>query len=356
MNIDIFSQDNMVKKCTLQGARFLFVLLVFFSHCSSPYILSPFDFGGECGVSFFFILSGFVLSYGYGPSVSRGEFKTGKYFRRHLLKLYPLHLMLFAVMLFLDWRVGYHYDWSQIITTLLLVQSWIPSNHTLYNINPVSWFLCDTFFFYLIFKHLYSFIIKTKLSNLIKLIVGFAVIYVVIAWQVPNNMINCTLYANPILRSFDFAIGIIAYRYYKTTGLSWHKYSSYNYASLTIFIGLSLLVYSIYQLLDGNGVRCVALFWSFMPIFIIYLAAIDNTRNIVARIFSSRLMLWLGNISFEFFMVHLIIMRLLRHIIKTGETLLTDYIFFGIALCASIVAAWILHRWFTSLLLRRKNI
>ncbi|WP_374211133.1 acyltransferase family protein [Hoylesella buccalis] len=87
MNINIFAQDNIGKKSTLQGARFLFVLLIFLSHCSSPYITSPFDFGGECGVSFFFILSGFVLSLGYGPRVSRGEFRTRQFFWRHFMKL-----------------------------------------------------------------------------------------------------------------------------------------------------------------------------------------------------------------------------------------------------------------------------
>ena len=46
---------------TLQSYRFIFVLMVFFSHFSWNDV-AAFDFGGECGVSFFFILSGFVLS------------------------------------------------------------------------------------------------------------------------------------------------------------------------------------------------------------------------------------------------------------------------------------------------------
>lgn len=41
MNINIFAQDNIGKKSTLQGARFLFVLLIFLSHCSSPYFIAP---------------------------------------------------------------------------------------------------------------------------------------------------------------------------------------------------------------------------------------------------------------------------------------------------------------------------
>ena len=51
---------------TLQSLRFIFIMLVVLSH----YIGSSFDFGGECGVSFFFMLSGFVLSLAYSERIS----------------------------------------------------------------------------------------------------------------------------------------------------------------------------------------------------------------------------------------------------------------------------------------------
>lgn len=70
MNTNLFIEDNIGRKRTLQGVRFLFVLLIYISHCTSPNITTQFDFGGELGVSFFFILSGFVLSWGYGPRLS----------------------------------------------------------------------------------------------------------------------------------------------------------------------------------------------------------------------------------------------------------------------------------------------
>lgn len=44
-------------------------MLVVMSHI----IGKAFDFGGECGVSFFFVLSGFVLSYAYGEKVRDGS-------------------------------------------------------------------------------------------------------------------------------------------------------------------------------------------------------------------------------------------------------------------------------------------
>ena len=103
-----------------------------------PLAHSPFDFGGEGGVAFFFVLSGFVLSYGYGPRVSRGEFKGKRFFWKHFWHLYPLHLLFFSATVALDYRLGVTYDALQIVTSLLLVQTWIPSDHTLFVANGVS--------------------------------------------------------------------------------------------------------------------------------------------------------------------------------------------------------------------------
>ena len=61
----------------LQSLRFIFILLVFMSHITWASI--SFDFGGECGVSFFFILSGFVLSVGYGTRIENGEFRNRQF-------------------------------------------------------------------------------------------------------------------------------------------------------------------------------------------------------------------------------------------------------------------------------------
>lgn len=345
----MFSHDNTGKISTLQGARFLFALLIFLSHCPLPHTTQPFDFGGELGVSFFFILCGFVMSWGYGPRVTRGEFNVRKFFCRHFCKLYPLHLLLFAFSLVLDWRIGHHYDWAQILTTMVLVQSWIPSNHTLYSVNGVSWFLCDILFFYLIFKYLYSYLIQLKAGRLLWQVIIFVAIYLAVAWQVPHDQVNCTLYANPLLRTFDFALGIIAYKFYKISDVSRLKLLEKKpYIMLIGSVLTGVLVYGIYQMLHGNGIRCAALFWPVVPVFVVCLVAMDDTKDMMVRLFLSRPMRWLGSISFEFFMVHCIVMRITQHFWNMGESVGGDYFFFISTLGVSIFAAWILHRCFVN--------
>lgn len=346
MNNAIFRKDNTNRIRTLQGARFLFVVFIYMSHCVTANIANPFDFGGEFGVSFFFILSGFVLSWGYGPRVSSGEFSTKQFFWRHFWRLYPLHVLLYIIVLVLDWRIGYTYDWIQMLTSLMLVQSWIPWNHTLYTVNAVSWFLCDTLFFYVIFKSLYTYLMSVDGRKVWRTFAIFAVVYLIVASQLPHGIINCTIYANPLLRAVDFALGIMAYRIYKTKCQESRLYTSLLNIPLVVYALTGAVIYVVYQSLDGNGCRCAALFWPFMPLFVIKLVAANDTKDIIARWFASRPMMWLGGISFEVFMVHPLAMRLTQHFMQTERTLLHDYIYFGVALVVAVLMAWLLHNGF----------
>lgn len=343
MNQDILQQDNTDRIRTIQGARFLFVVFIYISHCVTPNTTQPFDFGGEFGVSFFFVLSGFVLSWGYGPRISRGEFRPMQFFRRHFWHLYPLHLLLFAIVLTLDLRIGHHYDLWQIVTSLLLVQSWIPWNHTLYTVNAVSWFLCDVIFFYAIFKWLYGVIMRWQGHKWLSVV--FVVAYCLVAWNVPKDMVNCTLYANPLLRTVDFSLGIAAYRLYKTGRLGSHWLGKAP-VQLPVWVLAFLLLYGVYQGFNGNGVRCAALFWPFMPLFIVSLVSVDARRDPVARLLASRPAMWLGGISFEFFMVHLLAMRLTQHFIDVEGTPGGDMQYFCVSFVVAIALAWLLHNWF----------
>lgn len=74
MNDLTLKKDNTNRIRTLQGARFLFVAFIYLSHCVTPNVSTPFDFGGDIGVSFFFILSGFVMSWDMGRVLAGASF------------------------------------------------------------------------------------------------------------------------------------------------------------------------------------------------------------------------------------------------------------------------------------------
>lgn len=55
--------------------------------------------GGNLSVTFFFIVSGFLLSYSYGDRIVNGAVTSDKFFIKRVAKVYPLHLIGFVLSL-----------------------------------------------------------------------------------------------------------------------------------------------------------------------------------------------------------------------------------------------------------------
>ena len=95
----------------LIGLRFLAAFAVFVAHVPGSW--QDYDFGkapvGAAGVSFFFVLSGFILAYVYVPrlkaSVS-GKFPVKEFYFRRVARIWPLHLatLLISLLVVLGWK------------------------------------------------------------------------------------------------------------------------------------------------------------------------------------------------------------------------------------------------------------
>ena len=308
---------------TLQSLRFVFVMLVVASHV----VGGQFDFGGDCGVAFFFMLSGFVLSVGYAEKIHQGLFRQREFCLRQLLKFYPLHLATFLLMTLLDARLGMVSEWYKQVLCLLLVQSWIPDESFFFVANGPSWFLADMVFFYLVFRLLFRWLTSLPLRWLVLAACALAVAYLLLAFCLPLRMVNSVLYVHPLLRVLDFALGILLYRVYRwRLGRRHHACDSTTvplksdfviapkisplggtWAEL-LMVGLVGLAFLAYQWLPA-GLRCVALFWMVLPWLILFFAEADRHPGKLSRFLQRPVMLWLGGLSFEVYLLHLPLLR-----------------------------------------------
>lgn len=80
---------------TLTSLRILFALMVFGAHC---YVLDPsfdthFFKEGFVGVSFFFILSGFIIAYNYEEKLLEKITTKRTFWVARIARIYPLHLL-----------------------------------------------------------------------------------------------------------------------------------------------------------------------------------------------------------------------------------------------------------------------
>jgi peptidoglycan/LPS O-acetylase OafA/YrhL len=167
----------------LTSLRFFAALHVVFFHFLAFKILTSRGWFGQIssigyvGVSFFFVLSGFILVYTYeGRDISARAF-----WRARFARIYPalaFSLLLTGPFFFyaaLKLNVPF-FAWSsahlKLVTflVLFLLQAWVPFAALAW--NPVAWSLSDEAFFYLLFPFLKKRVLNMGVSGLLSL--GFA--------------------------------------------------------------------------------------------------------------------------------------------------------------------------------------
>ncbi len=328
----------------------LFILLVVFSHIFGK----AFDFGGECGVSFFFMLSGFILSYAYGQRVAEGTFRTLSFIKKQLTRFYPLHLLTFLVMVVLDARIGVHFEWYRLLPNVLLLQSWIPDDSFFFVANGLSWFLCDLLFFYAVFAVAFRLLTRLSLHRLAVLTMAVLAVYMMLAFTIPLSKVNAVLYASPATRLIDFCIGILCFRLYAS---QWGQRFSLRLQSLspsvmtlveTVLIAVVVLSFFVYENMTLR-LRCAALFWLYLPMFLFVYVKADKLKGAVTAVLHHPLMQWLGGISFELYLTHWIVLRLFWSVLLAkgyGEETRTTLPIVIATLFITVAVAWLTKRLF----------
>lgn len=114
-------------------------------------------------VSFFMILSGFILAW-ITDNPSAINFRT--FLVKRVLRVWPVHVVALTLVLAVVWRL----DWAAPLN-VFLVHAWVPNLDSYYSLNAPSWTLCTELVLYLLFPTLIARL--TRISSG-KLIAGLA--------------------------------------------------------------------------------------------------------------------------------------------------------------------------------------
>ena len=143
----------------LTGLRcFAAINLVFF-HFSNPKWfgpLAPVVNAGFVSVSYFILLSGFVLAYNYSDRARAGELDKKRFWIARFTRIYPIYLL----SLLLSWQnlpqeYGAHTHamfWTGMALSPVLLQGWIPATATF--LNTPAWTLSAEAAYYILFPFL----------------------------------------------------------------------------------------------------------------------------------------------------------------------------------------------------------
>ena len=295
---------------TLQSLRFVFMMMIFMSHFAYRDICA-FDAGGDCGVSFFFLLSGFVCSLGYGQRIREGKFSYGKFLLKRLKKLYPLHLL--CLLFFIV--VGHTSIDAKVLLNIFLLQSWIPDADWYFSCNSVSWFLSSLMFCYIVFPYAYR-----HMSKYLTLVILMA--YAVVYWLTPYDRINAVLYVFPAVRFVDFYLGMVLSQLYERKNAVLFP----KWVELLLIIIL-LLTLVIYPFVDAKF-RNAPLYWAvLMPLLIVF----AQEKGWASRFLKSDFMQFLGSLTMSLFITHQMLIGILLRRLPEMHAMLM------LALCLFII-------------------
>jgi peptidoglycan/LPS O-acetylase OafA/YrhL len=143
----------------LTGLRCFAALNIVFFHFSNPQwfgFLAPVVNAGFISVSYFILLSGFVLGYNYNDRARKGELDLKRFWEARFTRIYPIYflsLLLSVNQLPTEYKTHTHpMFWVGVVLTPLLLQGWIPQIATF--MNTPAWTMSAEAFYYIIFPWL----------------------------------------------------------------------------------------------------------------------------------------------------------------------------------------------------------
>ncbi|MEV4544214.1 acyltransferase family protein [Micromonospora echinaurantiaca] len=337
---------------SLTGLRWIAALLVFGFHAGTMRIIAEPDHQavvnwfftlGLSGVQFFFILSGFVLVWSARPGDSRRAF-----WRRRFAKIYPNHLLLWALVLLVGLWFADPVNVGAALENLFLLQAWDPRPGHFYSVNTVSWSLSCEFFFYFCLPLVLPLVRRARPWALWAVVVGVPLLILAL-WPgqalVPEADRWWFTQVFPPVRSLEFWMGVAAAELMRRG--RWRGPG----------LPLASLIFAVTWVVAAQWVRAElwAALLSVAYILVITAAADADVRGRRSP-WRSRPMVWLGEVSFAFYLVHVFVMITVLRLTGDWGTGFTGW--WGVAvvlgfLLLNLGLAGLLHRYVETPMMRR---
>lgn len=356
---------------SLTGLRFFAALAVIVVHALNLGLGR--DAGYEqlasSAVSFFFVLSGFILTYVYDRRLNWGN--VFEYYVARWARIWPLHVTcLIITAALLTSRGNLHWNGGTVwlfVANLFLVQSWFPVKDWPLSFNGPAWSISTELGFYLMFplllivgrNHFRPILLGTAVVSLGTLagLQCWASFFDQDFWLTASDIVYC----HPLVRALDFVLGMAAGKWFLRQGgaieagnrqsTSWSRWCRDTLLEL-LAVGALLAVFwaasrsgPLHHWWIDRGLTLIA-YWSLrggavlLPVaFLIWVLA--SSKGMLAQFLSQPLIVWLGEISFAFYLVQYSVIRFLDPWVSEG--LLPPSVVVAMVIAISLALAIFLH-------------
>jgi peptidoglycan/LPS O-acetylase OafA/YrhL len=305
-----------MKISQLTFTRFLAAVSIVIYHAHSN--IYPFNLGflktifnnANVGVSYFFVLSGFVMIIAYGKNKSIKIIPKSFYLNR-VARIYPVYLIALALTIITRIKND-EIHFMNLSLQIFALQAWYPP--AVLNLNSPGWSLSVEVLFYLTFPFIFNYFYCKYSSK-------FIFISVILLWIVtqisvnylffssfykgyPSNSHNLLFYF-PFLHLNEFMVGnIVGYVY-----LRFSKQQRNFDPLITLVFILMLVLLSFKASVNYNdGLMAIV----FAPL--ILLISLNNGK--ITKIFSNKYLIILGEASYSMYILQVPIQSFCYYIFK----------------------------------------
>ncbi|MEI7435498.1 MAG: acyltransferase [bacterium] len=322
----------------LTSLRFFAVVAIVVGHTQGCFgiplnFMEPFN---QCqAVSFFFVLSGFILTWVY-PALDGPAVKT--FLLARFARIWPAHMAALLLLLLLfapDERfLTETTRWWMVLANLSLTHAWIPFQACGYHFNAVSWSISTEAFFYLCFPLL---IYRWRQTWWLKLLLAAGLTAGMITFcnvahiqDGPGPLrdgvsVHVLIYNHPVTRLFEFVLGMTMLLLFQalrprvrlrlTAGTVLEGTTVILTVLLMYYSGrVSMAVQRAFPSLGEPGVLWLFPSGLCAPLFGWLIVVMGLNRGLLSRGLSHPFLVLLGEISYSVYLLHyMLIMVYVNH-------------------------------------------
>lgn len=316
----------------LTSIRFFAALHVAFYHlldpASLPGVLRPIVGVGYVGVSFFFLLSGYILTYSHALEYERGKGVPTKFWLARFARIYPLYLVSMILAAYVN--SGQFHQKIHIlafIADLFVVQSWSIRMVNFFNVP--AWSVANEAFFYFVFPFV---LMRLRPSSARRALLAVAFFWVAaiaapllcvwlrpqVSWHedaaaaLHSSSLVFRVRRLPIFALPQFLAGISLGWFFLRYRPSKRAASWLAFAGVVLSIAMFMLSHSFPMIVLHNGLL--------IPVFAMLILGL-SADNWISRLFSIPPLVLLGESSFALYLLHFLFNDWVKNTFGVGSSI-----------------------------------
>ncbi len=341
----------------LTFTRYIAALSVVFFHYGANVfpanlpVLSPILTAGPIAVSYFYVLSGFIMAIAYYRPDNTKPFSKRRYWLARIARIYPIYLFALLIMIAAKFQ-GSGSDPLTVGLSLGMLQAWIPGYPL--TLNVPGWSLSVEAFFYLTFPLL---ILAAKRHHLKQLAIISGIFWLLTqvlhtvllnsADYEPFSHLHDFIYYNPLMHINTFIIGFVAGTWLSEGRLGKLSSPAINISGLFASLGLIAVLLATRQpLIEATGVKVDYTNGLIAPLFLVFIVLLSLNTTRLSNWLQHKWMILLGEASFSLYILqkplHGMYEKIASHWIAE-DSALYFYLFVVMLSGAAILSFWLIE-------------